>query len=76
MYQKKAPHIVPVKADQTVYICQCGATKSVPFCDGSHKKTDVAGPMAYTATADEQKYVCGCGQSQDMPWCDGSHNRL
>ena len=76
MYQKKSPHVVSVKANETVYICRCGQTKSAPLCDGSHKNTDVDGPEAYTATADESKYVCGCGQSKTMPWCDGAHNNL
>ena len=32
----------PFKAEKdgvTMYICGCGLTKNLPYCDGSHKKT-------------------------------------
>lgn len=33
------PHKVEAKdtADKPVFICQCGLSKKLPFCDGSHK---------------------------------------
>lgn len=26
----------PIKTDETVAFCRCGASKNKPFCDGSH----------------------------------------
>lgn len=28
-----------VKAQESVWICRCGLSKSQPFCDGSHHRT-------------------------------------
>lgn len=72
MYSKGQPTIIDVIADETVYICQCGLTKTPPYCDGSHKQTDKE-PLTYTAETDEQLYLCGCGKSANIPFCDGSH---
>ncbi|MEH6503121.1 MAG: CDGSH iron-sulfur domain-containing protein [Cycloclasticus sp.] len=75
MYSKQSPHIVPVKNDEEVYLCQCGKTAKAPYCDGSHKKTDGVRPYIYKAKKDADLYVCGCGKSANMPWCDGSHKK-
>jgi len=75
MYSKNLPHVVPVKKDEEIYICQCGKTAKAPLCDGAHKQTDGIRPLIYKATKDESLFVCGCGKSANMPWCDGSHNR-
>ncbi len=75
MYDRGGPYEVPVKAGESVYICQCGATGNPPFCDGSHK--DLPGdqsPYVYEADSDTTLWVCGCGKSGEMPFCDGSHN--
>jgi CDGSH-type Zn-finger protein len=66
------PHIVQAKANETLYICQCGKTKNAPFCDGSHEGSGKA-PLAHIAQADGPIYVCGCGKTRNTPWCDGSH---
>lgn len=73
MYEKNAPYSLPAKEGEAIYICQCGKTSNAPLCDGSHKTTNVKGPVVYNASKDENLYVCGCGKSDNMPWCDGSH---
>ena len=30
-----------MQTGETVFICRCGASKKMPFCDGAHKKTGV-----------------------------------
>ncbi|CAK0760940.1 CDGSH iron-sulfur domain-containing protein 3 [Gammaproteobacteria bacterium] len=67
------PHVIQAKANETLYICQCGKTQNAPFCDGSHEGSGDE-PLAYTATVDGPIYVCGCGKTLNKPWCDGSHD--
>ena len=75
MYDNQGPYSIEVKAGNSVWICQCGATKTPPYCDGAHQQTGHPGPLEYKADNDTTLYACGCGKSQDMPWCDGSHNQ-
>lgn len=34
----KAPHILQLATDQTVFLCNCAASANKPFCDGSHQR--------------------------------------
>ncbi|MDE1948434.1 MAG: CDGSH iron-sulfur domain-containing protein [Burkholderiales bacterium] len=68
------PFAVDVQAGKDYYWCACGLSKSQPFCDGSHKATDIT-PMKYTATADSKVYFCGCKASANKPLCDGTHKK-
>lgn len=72
MYSKGQPMILDVMAGDTIYICQCGLTKTAPYCDGSHKETDKE-PFEFTAKTSQQLYLCRCGKSGNIPFCDGSH---
>lgn len=74
MYTHKEPYIEALKAGESVYICQCGHTKTAPYCDGSHQQHPGTEPLVYTAETDESVYICGCGKTANKPWCDGSHN--
>lgn len=49
IFQKKAIPI-EVEAGKTYYWCACGRTQNQPFCDGSHKGTDIS-PVPYKAEA-------------------------
>ena len=75
MYNKQAPHVVSLKKDEEIYVCQCGLTAKAPLCDGSHKQSDGVRPLVHIAKKDENIYICGCNKSSDMPWCDGSHKQ-
>jgi len=33
----KKPNIAVFDQDKTVYVCGCGETKEMPFCDGAHQ---------------------------------------
>ena len=71
---QKFPLMQP--ADKGVYWwCACGASKTQPFCDGSHKGTEISTLKTEIA---EKKTVawCGCKHSKNKPFCDGSHKTL
>ena len=71
---QKAPYVLEEKPG-TYYWCACGLSSGQPFCDGSHKTTDIT-PVA--VTLDEEKKVawCGCKHSGKKPHCDGTHRNI
>ncbi|MDX2298531.1 MAG: CDGSH iron-sulfur domain-containing protein [Xanthomonadaceae bacterium] len=70
-----APYVVDVEAEKTYWWCACGLSKDQPFCDGSHKRTDLV-PIKYVAERSERLWFCGCKHSADAPLCDGTHRKL
>ena len=72
---QKGPYPVEVEAGKNYFWCQCGRSKNQPFCDGSHKETDIT-PMKYTAEETKKIFFCGCKQSANKPLCDGAHKDL
>jgi CDGSH iron-sulfur domain-containing protein 3 len=71
----KAPMGVDVEAGRTYWWCRCGRSARQPFCDGSHKGSDIA-PLKYDAAQDGKVWFCCCKQTASEPLCDGSHKRL
>lgn len=69
------PFAIDVKAGDTKAFCMCGLSKNGPFCDGSHKVTDIT-PQVVTFEEDKTVYACGCLQSGNRPYCDGSHKNI
>lgn len=69
------PTAVELKAGQTVWWCSCGRSKNQPFCDGSHKVTNLT-PVEYTASRDRKVFFCCCKRTDKAPLCDGTHNSL
>ena len=67
------PLKVSVEAGKTYFWCSCGRSARQPFCDGSHKDTDLA-PLAYEATESKDVFFCACKQTRNAPLCDGSHS--
>ncbi len=59
----------------TYWWCACGRSASQPFCDGSHKGTDL-NPVKFEISEKTKVWLCGCKQTQDAPFCDGSHKDL
>lgn len=74
MFSKNTPYEVPVRAGESVWLCQCGMTRTAPYCDGSHamQEADIE-PLHFAADKSGTVWICGCGRSQDAPFCDGSH---
>lgn len=56
----------------THYWCQCGKTKDVPWCDGSHEGTGVE-PLAFDLSQPTSMAICNCGLTDDPPYCSGAH---
>jgi CDGSH-type Zn-finger protein len=72
---QKAPYPVEVEAGKTYYWCRCGRSQTQPFCDGSHKATEIT-PLKYVADENKKLFFCGCKRTATPPLCDGSHNKL
>ncbi len=71
---QKAPYIKSETA-RTVAWCQCGRSANQPYCDGSHKATDIR-PIVVEITEDKAVKWCGCKHSKNKPYCDGTHRTL
>jgi CDGSH iron-sulfur domain-containing protein 3 len=69
------PYFAEVEEGKSYHWCACGLSSSQPFCDGSHKSTDIT-PVEYTATNTKKIAFCGCKHSKRGAICDGNHNNL
>lgn len=72
---QKGPYGVEVEAGRKYLWCACGRSQTQPFCDGSHKATDIT-PVKYTAETTGKVWFCGCKQTGNRPLCDGTHKTL
>ena len=59
----------------TYHWCQCGKTRTVPYCDGSHEGSGVT-PLAFEIKDAGTVAICSCGLTKNPPFCDGSHVTL
>ncbi len=72
---KKGPFVVELEPGKTYYWCSCGRSENQPFCDGSHKDTELE-PIAFEVDEEKKYGLCGCKHSKNSPFCDGSHSDL
>jgi glutamate synthase domain-containing protein 2/CDGSH-type Zn-finger protein len=70
-----SPTKVTLEKGKDYFWCQCGRSKSQPFCDGSHAGTEIT-PLKFTAEKDGDAALCQCKATANGPFCDGSHTRL
>lgn len=71
---QKSPFVLEL-APGTYWWCACGRSKNQPFCDGSHKVTDIT-PVKTEITQTQKVALCGCKQTKTPPFCDGTHKSL
>ena len=69
------PFRIEVSAGDKKAFCLCGLSRNGPYCDGSHKTTDVT-PRVIAFEEDQTLFICGCRQSAKRPFCDGTHKTL
>ncbi len=72
---QKAPYAVELEAGRKYAWCRCGLSEKQPFCDGSHKQTDLR-PLVFEAEKSGTAYLCGCKRTNNPPFCDGTHKSL
>ena len=61
--------------DKPVFVCACGLSQDLPFCDGSHKGTRFR-PHVFAAESSEKKWLCMCKHTKNVPYCDGTHKTV
>lgn len=71
----KKPVKVELKKGEEHYWCACGLSKNQPYCDGSHRTTDIT-PKKFVAEESGDAYLCLCKHSKNAPYCDGTHAKL
>jgi len=71
----RKPIKVELKKGDEQYWCACGLSKNQPYCDGSHRTTDIT-PKKFIAEETGDAYLCMCKHSKNAPYCDGTHAKL
>ena len=70
-----SPYQVDLQEGTTYRWCQCGRSKTQPFCDETHDGTGIE-PLSFAAARTETVILCGCKATSNPPYCDGTHNVL
>ncbi|MBL8734368.1 MAG: CDGSH iron-sulfur domain-containing protein [Planctomycetes bacterium] len=71
--KQQVPYVVDCAAGKYAW-CRCEKSSNYPYCDGSHRGTDVT-PIKVVLESDRKVAWCACGKSGNKPYCDGSHAR-
>lgn len=66
------PTVVQLEAGKNYLWCQCGMSKSQPFCDGAHHGTKHK-PLLFKVKKDRTVKLCNCKLTKSGPFCDNSH---
>lgn len=73
--ESKSHPLVTEMGVGTYFWCQCGKTRTVPYCDGSHEGSGVM-PLAFEVENATTNAICNCGLTSNPPYCDGSHANI
>lgn len=71
----KKPAKVDLEKGKNYLWCRCGRSAGQPFCDGSHRGTEIT-PLKFTADKSASAALFQCKASANAPYCDGSHASL
>lgn len=71
----REPMKVELKKGEEQYWCACGRSNNQPYCDGSHRTTDIT-PVQFVAEETGDAYLCMCKHTKNAPYCDGTHAKL
>ncbi len=69
------PTFVELEKGKNYLYCQCGFSKTQPFCDGSHHGTKIK-PLLFTVKRTGKVKLCNCKLTQGAPFCDNSHDNF
>ncbi|MCP9769037.1 hypothetical protein EGI22_14055 [Lacihabitans sp. LS3-19] len=68
---KLEPSQMVLKEGDYLY-CNCGYSKTQPFCDGSHHGTKFQ-PTKFSIKKEKEYKLCNCKLCKKSPFCDNSH---
>lgn len=71
----RKPTKVTLEKGEEQYWCACGLSNNQPYCDGSHRTTDIT-PKKFVAEESGDAYLCMCKHTKNPPYCDGTHAKL
>lgn len=71
----RKPVMVDLKEGEEKFWCACGLSSNQPYCDGSHRTTDIT-PLKFVAKETAKAALCMCKQTKNPPYCDGTHAKL
>ncbi len=69
---RREPSSVELVKGQKYLYCQCGYSKTQPFCDASHHGTKYK-PLLFEAKKTGMARLCNCKLTKSGPFCDDSH---
>lgn len=71
---QKAPFVLELNSGKYAW-CACGLSANQPFCDGSHKSTNIT-PIVFEINDKTKIALCGFKHTKNKPKCDGTHKNL
>ena len=73
------PIKIKCKEGRTYMWCACGLSRNQPFCDGTHRFTQLGAtlkPLPWTCKQTGYYWFCNCKRSAKRVFCDGTHVEL